>query len=55
MQYGAIITVNSINPLKDMEERFARGDYHKTFSMQAGDFLAPYAMQLRDVHVFLKG
>jgi len=54
LQYGAIIIGSSSNPLADMEKRFTQDGYFKKFSFEGEDFLAPYAMKLKDVHIFLK-
>jgi len=55
IEYGAIITVSSANPLKDMEDRLAADNYHRHFSLDGADFIAPFGMELKDIHVFLKG
>lgn len=54
LEYGAIITASSFNPLRDMEHRFAKDGYRRHASFEGGEFLAPYAMELNDIHIFLK-
>jgi hypothetical protein len=54
LRYGAIITVTATNPLKDIEERLARDDYSRKASLEGTNWLIPYAMQLKDIHVFIK-
>jgi hypothetical protein len=54
LQYGCMIIGSSANPLSDMEDKFAQYGYYKHFSFDGEDFVAPYAMRLKDVHVFLK-
>lgn len=54
LEYGAIITVTSTNPLRDMEDRFAEDGYRRHVSIEGKGFLAPYSMELKDIHIFLK-
>jgi hypothetical protein len=54
LKYGAVIIGSAVNSIRDMEERFTRDGYYRHFSLEGDDFLAPYAMKLKDIHIFLK-
>jgi hypothetical protein len=54
LQYGAVIIVSPSNPIEKTEERLAQDGYHKKASLDGIDCLAPYAMELKDIHIFLK-
>ena len=54
LRYGAVITVNSINTKEQLREKFMQHNYHENFSMGGKDFIAPYAMELKNVMVFCK-
>ncbi|TSC74530.1 MAG: hypothetical protein G01um101448_49 [Parcubacteria group bacterium Gr01-1014_48] len=52
--FGAIISISAVNTLRDIEHCLSAFSYEKVFSCAGNDFIAPYAMELRDAHVFLK-
>ena len=54
MKYGAIIIVNPSNPLKEIESMLEYNNYLKKISLKGTDWLIPYSMELRDIHIFLK-
>ncbi|HIG94951.1 MAG TPA: hypothetical protein HA283_03680 [Nanoarchaeota archaeon] len=54
VKYGAIIIVNPSNPLKEIESMLEYNNYLKKISLKGTDWLIPYSMELRDIHIFLK-
>lgn len=54
LTYRAIITVAAINPLRDIEKRLTQDGYTRKASLEGTDYLIPYAMELRDIHIFLR-
>jgi len=54
LEYGAIITVTATNPLGDIEKRLKRDGYNRIASLVGTNFLIPYAMELKDIHIFLR-
>lgn len=52
--FGAIITVTSADTIEEMDKRLKKEGYKKIFSYKGEDFLVPYALSLRDVHIFAK-
>jgi hypothetical protein len=54
LKFAAIIIGSAVNPFSDIEARFWRDGYRVHYSLEGEDFLVPYAMKLKDVHIFLK-
>lgn len=52
--FRAIIIVSSANSLEDMCEYLSNRGYEKTFSDSAVSIVAPYAMNLNEIHIFIK-
>lgn len=52
--FGAIITVSAVHPVPEMEQWLSRYAYIRMFSSDGEDLYVPYAMGLRDIHIFTK-
>jgi len=54
LRYGAIIVVNPANPLEEITDKLAKEGYKKKKSLKGIDTLAPYTMDLKNIHMFIK-
>jgi len=54
LAYGAIIIVTANNPLADIESKLKKAEYQRKISLEGTDFLAPFSMELKDIHLFIK-
>ncbi len=54
LKYNAIIIVTAKNPPGDVERRLKQDGYTRIVSIEGTDYLIPYAMELRDINIFLK-
>jgi len=54
LKYGSIIIADSMNVFEDIKDRFLRENYHKQFYLRGENFIAPYAMELKNAYIFIK-
>ena len=55
LEYNTIIAESSIyTTLEDMQNRLSRDGYHKYYYYRGQDFIAPYTMELKNIHIFVK-
>lgn len=54
LDFGAIIIVSAAESLKELNKFFSANNYYKQFSLKGKNFIAPYAMDLVNIHIFLK-
>jgi hypothetical protein len=55
LNYGAIIAqCSTCATQKDLEDRFSQDGYYQRLYLEGQDLVAPYAMELKDIYLFLK-